>query len=209
MLQNYLKRALRVPSRNPSRPSLWAFFFLLSAAACLAQPEKTLFGNRSLQSTGGWAGYRNQVAQVAGQTVQISGFHFTGEYERKLLAGYNFNWMTTDPRLLYDGRERDLNFRWHSLQLGYQIAVHRAIHPVLDLDLGLGRVKVSDVGKDRLYVLSPSAGLEFNLYRWFHLSLNGGYRWVSGVRIANLRDADLSGGFGQISFKFGWSEDFD
>lgn len=186
----------------------WAMLLLLSAATAHAQTEKTLFGNSKLESTGGWGGYRMHIGQIADQDVQISSFHLTGEYERKLLAGYNFNWMTSDVSVARDGQARNLEFRWHSFQLGYQIASHRVIHPVLGLDLGLGRVKVSDLGRDRLYVLSPSAGLEFNLYRWFHLSLEGGYRLVSGVRIANLRDADFSGAFGLVSLKFGWADDF-
>jgi hypothetical protein len=185
----------------------WVFFFFLSAAVGHAQEEKTLFGDRSLKSTGGWGGYRMQIGQIAQQNAQISGFHFTGEYDRKLLAGYNFNWMTNDVSVNFEGRSRNLEFRWHSFQLGYQIASHRAIHPVLGLDLGLGRAKATDLGKDRLYVLNPSAGLELNLYRWFHLALEGGYRWVSGVNIAGLDGEDFSGAFGQISLKFGWGED--
>lgn len=189
---------------------LRALFFLLSSATtCLAQQEKTLFGNHSLKSTGGWGGYRMQISRVAGHDVQISGFHLTGEYGRKLLAGYNFNWMTSYVPVDYDGKERNLRLNWHSFQLGYEIAAHKIIHPVVDMDFGIGRVKISDLGKDQVFVLSPSAGIELNLYRWFHLTLGAGYRWVSDARIANLRNTDLSGTFGQISLKFGWSEDFD
>lgn len=182
--------------------------FLFFSLSGFSQQEKTLLSRQSLKSSGGWGGYRMQLTKIAGQTVQVSGFHLTGEYNRSLLIGYNFNFVSNYVPTTFNGEERSLRLNWHSLQLGYEIAAHRSIHPVLDMDFGLGRVKVRDVGKDAIFVLSPSAGIELNLYRWFHLSLEAGYRWVSDVRIGNLSESDFSGAFGQISFKFGWSEDF-
>lgn len=188
--------------------TIGAVLFCLMASLTNAQEEKTLFGEDRWKSSGGWGGYRAQWSKINGQTVQISGFHLTGEYNRKFLIGYNFNFVADYMELPHNGAARRLRFNWHSMQLGYEIAAHRRIHPVADLDLGLGRVKVADVGKDPVYVLSPTAGLELNLFRWFHLNFCGGYRWVSGVGIAQLQNADFSGPFGQVTLKFGWSDDF-
>ena len=194
--------------------NIWAkatLFALLSLASghVFSQSEKTLLDGIKLESSGGWGGTRTQLTRIAGETAWISGFHLTGEYNRKFLLGYNFNWLTDDVTYFSDQNDRSLRLRWHSLQTGYQIASHKAIHPVFDLDLGIGKAKMSDVGKDRVFVVGPSAAIELNLYRWFHLSVGGGYRWVSNVGLAGLSDKDLSGAFGHVTLKFGWSDGLD
>lgn len=182
-------------------------FALLMTTNIMAQEEKTVFKNVKMDDSGGWGGYRQQFGEMAGQSVQIPGFHLTGEYERKFLMGYNFNWVASDIDYRFEEKDYNLRFNWHSLQLGYMLAAHRAIHPVVNLDLGIGRVKARGLEKDRIFLLSPSAGLEMNLYRWFHVAIEGGYRAVTDVGIANLRNSDFSGLFGMVTLKFGWSDE--
>jgi hypothetical protein len=179
---------------------------LLLPAFGLAQQEKTLLSDVKMRSSGGWGGYRLQIGKIAGTNANISGFHLVGEYERKFLLGYNFNWLSSYLPLRPNGVERGLRLNWHSLQLGYIAAAHRVLHPVVNVDFGLGRVKMNDVGKDQIFVLNPSAGLELNVYRWFHLALEGGYRFVSNSDLTGLQKGDLSGFAGQMTLKFGWSE---
>ncbi|MCC7245340.1 MAG: hypothetical protein IT269_06650 [Saprospiraceae bacterium] len=185
-------------------PIFLVMTFVLSAQA---QYEKTLFQNKKIEDSGGWGGYRHEFGEVAGTSSSISGFHLVSEYNHKFLAGYNFNWVTNDLPVKYQEKEQNLRLNWHSLYLGYMLNPHWAVHPVINTDLGIGRTKIKDVGKDRIFVVSPSAGIEINLYRWFHLSLEAGYRSVFDVEMAGLKDADLSGVFGMVNLKFGMSED--
>ena len=187
---------------------LLAIFLLAGIGTCSAQDreEKTLLEKHRFVNTGSWGGYRLQMGTIADQPASISGFNLVGEHNQKFLLGYNFNWVSNDLPYTFESTTRNLRFNWHSLQLGYILAAHRMIHPVVNLDLGIGRTKLKNVGKDRIFVASPSVGIEANFYRWCHVSLEGGYRAVTGSSMANLRNADLSGAFAMLTFKFGWSD---
>jgi hypothetical protein len=47
--------------------------------------------------------------------------------------------------------------------------------------------------------------VEINVFRWFHIGLEGGYRFISDTNVAGLTNQDLSGLYGQATFKFGFS----
>jgi hypothetical protein len=72
------------------------------------------------------------------------------------------------------------------------------------VDYGRGTARLGDVN-DRVYVVQPSAGIEINVFRWFRLGLEGGYRFVSDSNIPELSNQQLSGAFGQASLRFGFS----
>jgi hypothetical protein len=179
---------------------------LLPLLASSQEEEKTIFKKQNLEGNGGWGGYRWMIGEVAGQTVNISSFHMLGEYERKYHIGYNFNWVSDKMYHLVNGENRRMRFRWHSLQCHYIFAPQRAIHPIIGTDLGIGRIILNDFGKDRIYVAAPSTGLELNLYRWFHLAVEGGYRAVFNTDLADLKNQNFSGFFGLVTLKFGWSD---
>ena len=67
------------------------------------------------------------------------------------------------------------------------------------------RIKLEGGEYDKIFVVQPAAGVEINIFRWFHLGLQGGYRFVTDSSIAGLSDKQLSGAFGQATLKFGWS----
>jgi hypothetical protein len=58
---------------------------------------------------------------------------------------------------------------------------------------------------DRIFAVQPTAGIEINVFRWFHVGLEGGYRFISDSNVEGLTDSDLSGPFGQATLRFGWS----
>ena len=53
--------------------------------------------------------------------------------------------------------------------------------------------------------MQPSAGVEINVFRWFRLGLEGGYRFVNDNDIAAIQDTQIEGAYGQASLKFGFS----
>ncbi|MBK6997444.1 MAG: hypothetical protein IPH31_21995 [Lewinellaceae bacterium] len=63
----------------------------------------------------------------------------------------------------------------------------------------------NDTKDDRILVMQPSAGVEINVFRWFHLGIDGGYRFVSDATTPGLDNEYLSGWFGQATLKFGFS----
>ncbi len=60
-----------------------------------------------------------------------------------------------------------------------------------------------DTLNDAIFVAEPNVGAELNVTQWFRIALGGSYRFVSGVELAGLDNADIGGPNGWIMFKFG------
>lgn len=175
---------------------------LLFALNLSAQREQTIAG-RTHGWTGLWGGYRHQLTQFNNSTSYINGGFFGFEFGKALLIGWGryslideFEWDNLD------NQQFDLHWSPFIAQYGFQN--FRAIHPQIGFEIGKGRVELGD-RKDRILVMQPTAGVEINIFRWFHLCLDGGYRFVSDASIPNLTDRDLSGWMGQATLKFGFS----
>ena len=170
-----------------------------------AQKEETVVGNRGLGLSGIWGGSKHQLTQFGnkGQTSYISGGFFGLEFGKSLLVGFGHYNLTDEFK--WDNIENQaFDLRWNPVVLAYGFKNHKAIHPQIGVDFGPGRVEVGEV-KDRIFVVQPTVGVEINVFRWLHLGLDGGYRFVNDSSILGVSDEELSGLFGQASLKFGFS----
>ncbi|MBL7774621.1 MAG: hypothetical protein JNK89_01385 [Saprospiraceae bacterium] len=171
--------------------------------AAQAQREETVLGSRNLGFSGIWGGYKHQLTRFGSTNNYVNGWHFGLEFGKALtigIGGYNL-----EDYILWDkqpGQEFDMKAR--TLNLGYAFQSYRAIHPIVNLEAGHGKFKYAGEGEDRVFLIQPSAGVEINIFRWFHLALEGGYRFISDSDLS-LSDNQLSGAFGQASLKFGFS----
>ena len=186
-----------------------SFFLALTLLTFLnnltAQKEETVVGNRGLGLSGIWGGSKHQLTQFGnkGQTSYISGGFFGLEFGKSLLVGFGHYNLTDEFK--WDNIENQaFDLTWNPVVLAYGFKNHKAIHPQIGVDFGPGRVKVGDV-KDRIFVVQPTVGVEINVFRWLHLGLDGGYRFVNDSSILGMSDEELSGLFGQASLKFGFS----
>ncbi len=177
-------------------------FFLLGAVGTLsAQKENTLF--RSYALSGIWGGSKHQVAQFGDTRSYMSGGHFGLEFGKSLFIGFNSMSLKSDPR--WDElQNQPFGLNWRGGTVGYSFAAHRAIHPVINVDFGPGKVRLNNQ-VDRIFAVQPTAGIEVNIFRWLHLGLEGGYRFIGDSNIEGLSDDQLSGAFGQATLRFGWS----
>ena len=182
-----------------------ALALVFSVITIHAQREETVLGNRHLGFSGIWGGSKHQISRFGNNNQYVHGWHFGLEFGKALtigFGGYNLN-----DDILWDnapGQRFDMN--WRTFNLGYAIQSYRSVHPVINLDAGRGKVKLLDEGiDDRVFVIQPSAGIEINVLRWFHLGLEGGYRFVTDSDLPNFSDRELSGAYGQVSLKFGFS----
>ncbi len=74
--------------------------------------------------------------------------------------------------------------------------------------IGGGRIEFDDnnsFSRDRVFVLQPAVGLEVNVFRWFRIGAEGGYRLVSDVDGGGLQSSDVSKPFAQLQLRFGYS----
>ena len=182
-------------------PLILGFFML--ALSLQAQKEETVLGHRGFGLTGIWGGSTHQLTQFGATNSFVRGGHFALEFGKSFLIGLSNYKLATDVKWdLVSNQPFDM--RWRTLKTGYAFKSYRAVHPLISVDAGPGRVKLENT-RDNIFVIQPAAGLEFNIFRWFHLGLEGGYRFVTDSNIASLSDDNLSGPFGQATLRFGWS----
>lgn len=182
------------------KSSLFLLCFF-AATTVSAQRENTVFN--SFRLSGIWGGSKHQIANFGDTRSYVQGGFFGLEFGKSLFLGFNNQRLENDVQ--WD-QLNNQNFKmyWRGGTAGYSFASHRAIHPTVNVSFGGGKVRL-DNAVDRIFVTQPSAGLEINVFRWLHLNLEGGYRFVTDTAIEGLTDNQLSGAFGQATLKFGWS----
>ncbi|MBK8921145.1 MAG: hypothetical protein IPM81_06485 [Saprospirales bacterium] len=176
---------------------------LFSVFTAQAQSEETVLGSRNLGFSGIWGGSKHQLTRYGNTNNYVNGWHFGLEFGKALqigVGGYNIN----DYILWNNQPGQEFDMKWRVVSLGYGFQNFRAVHPIVQVDAGRGKVKLAGEGEDHVFVIQPSAGVEINIFRWFHLGLEGGYRFVTDSNLS-LSDQQLSGAFGQASLKFGFS----
>ncbi|MEZ4928035.1 MAG: hypothetical protein R3A50_17255 [Saprospiraceae bacterium] len=176
---------------------------LLSSLQIFAQKEETVIGSRGLGFSGIWGGYKHQLTQFGDKTSYVNGGWFGLEFGKSLLVGWG-HYSLIDQFKWDEIQNQEFDMRWKQFVLQYGFKNFKAIHPQIGFEIGRGKVEFGDV-TDRILVMQPSAGVEINVFRWFHLGLDGGYRMVRDVSVAGLSNEALSGWYGQATLKFGFS----
>ncbi len=187
--------------RTPFAFSL--FVFLLFATTVFAQKEETIIGQRGWGLTGIWGGYNHQYTLFEKKNIYDRGGFFTFEFGKTLLVGWSNYGLSGNVAV--NAEQRPFDMRWNTLNLGYNIASYKAVHPIVRVDVGGGNYNIRDLGEDRVFVVQPAAGIEFNIFRWFRVGAEGGYRFVTDAALNPLTNQQLSAPFGQVSLKFGYS----
>lgn len=180
------------------------FLSLFCSTGVFAQKEETVLGGRNFGFSGIWGGTHHQITSFGNANSYIHGWHFGLEFGKSILVGLGGYHLVDDVK--WDQiQNQNFEMNWRSLSLGYAFLPYKAVHPTLSVEGGAGRVELTNEGKDNIFVVQPTAGVEINVFRWFHIGLEGGYRFVTDSSLPSLDDASLSGAFGQASFKFGFS----
>ncbi len=184
-----------------------SFFFVLSllltSTFAFAQREETVLGERGWGFSGIWGGYHHQYTSYGNNDEFNRGGFFGFEFGKSLLVGWG-NYRVADQFNWQGAENQKFDFKWNTFKLGYAFMPYKAIHPMLNFDFGRGKIDLAGA-EDRVFVMQPSAGVEINVFRWFRLGLEGGYRFVNGNDIASIQDSQISGAYGQANLKFGFS----
>lgn len=168
------------------------------------QQDETLFGQTGLRLTGAWGGTMAGITSFDGENAATGGGFGALEFNKALLIG--FGGVNTSETVGFDnGPLKKFELKYGGLMLGIVPKSYQVIHPKFSFLMGGGKVKVDGEGEDKIFVVHPSAGAEVNVFRWFKLSLEGGYRFVSDARFDPPSNEDLSGFSAELKFRFGWS----
>ncbi len=166
--------------------------------------ERTLLGDLDL--SGAWGGPTYNYSMTGDDWALVRGGFGGLEFGEEFFIGYG-GWkgresFTTDnPTSL----SPEFDFRHSGLILAYTPFSDNAIHPRITTIFGPGKVDVAGEGRDRMLVGQAMIGLELNLFQWFRIGAEGGYRFSTGVDSALITDQDVSGAVVQLEARFGFS----
>ena len=183
------------------------FTSLLLLCFCLtlsfAQREETLFRD-GLGLTGIWGGPKYNFSYFDEDFAYVRGGTLAFEFGNTLLVG----WSGTNFRdeVQVEGVNRDFKLDYHNFMINLAPNSYRAIHPIFGVQVGGGKLKLEDIDEsERVFIIQPSAGVEFNVLKWLRLGAKGGYRFVSDIDTSGLESSDVSSPFVQFNLKFGFS----
>ncbi|MCC6724726.1 MAG: hypothetical protein IT258_09460 [Saprospiraceae bacterium] len=178
----------------------WAILaFAMFSATVFAQKDETLVGKTGLRLSGMWGG-SNLGMSFGGDNHGMAGGFFGLEFNKALTVG--ISGIKSTESTDYTG-QFDLDYR--GLLLGYTYLSHKVIHPRVSFLMGNGKLKLKGGEDDTVFVIQPSAGAEVNVFRWFRLGVEGGYRFISNTSLPEPSDSEVSSAFVQLSLRFGWS----
>ena len=117
----------------------------------------------------------------------------------------------TEPKNL------NLHGGYGGILIGGTIAPRELIHISFPLVLGAGSLEVVDkdfftnnpadseftIENSVFFIAEPGIEIEFNITKYFRLGAGATYRYISGLELENVKDADVSGTTAIISFRFG------
>jgi hypothetical protein len=176
----------------------------LFSQTAFAQKEETILGSRGLRLSGIWGGPKSQITSFGSTNSFMNGGVLGLEFGKALYLGYGNYSLSSDVE--WDGiSNQDFKYQWSGPVVGYAINSYKRIHPTVSVQAGQGNVWFTENNKDKIFVIQPSAGVELNVFRWFHVGLDGGYRFTTNAGPIGLTDSQLSGAFGQLSLRFGYS----
>ena len=177
--------------------------FLLSLSLS-AQKEETVFGYSGLRLTGIWGGPSIGTSQYGESYAFHKGGFFGLEFSNSVFLGWGW-YKIEDAVEFQDLPIQDFDMRYNGFMLGYSALPNKMFHPKLSLLIGSGSFNIQSEGKDRVFILQPSAGFEMNVFRWSHVAVEGGYRMAANSDYLSLSDSDLSAWFVEFKFLFGFS----
>lgn len=176
-------------------------FFGLTAMQ--AQRQETLFGESGFHFSGIWGSFTNNYTFFENDQAYQPGGTIGLEFGRAVFLGYAWSKQTDIINLgagKTDFRLQQRNFIISIAPMSYQV-----LHPVISFQTGSGRLSLADGSSERVYVLQPSGGVELNIFKWFHLGAEAGYRFVTDTDLPGIERRDVSAFYGQLNLRFGIS----
>lgn len=169
-----------------------------------ADRERTLLGDLDL--TGIWGGPTYNYSSSGEDWAFMRGGFGGLEFGEEFFVGYG-GWASRDQfnRDVDPTESTRFDFRHGGVIIAYSPFRDNAVHPRLTTIIGPGRITDLEQNKDRFLVGQAALGVEFNLFQWLRLGVDGGYRFASGVDLDGFSDNDVSGSFFQIEARFGFS----
>jgi len=215
---------------------LYLFVFLLIASIAhsisqeVTQPQRQfLFSQNKGISISGFGGPFVEFSNVdesfgvftgGGGAAIINQTFFFGGYGMGLVTDQpHYNIILSRENLAFENLRPQIGHG--GFWLGYLHQSGKIVHWALSTKIGWGGIsyslgnnenKVEELGNDGIFVFTPQAEIEVNLFTWFKLNLGVGYRYVAGADASYQTPAgpqslitsqDLRSPVGSITLMFG------
>jgi len=177
-------------------------FLMITLTSMHAQKDETIFNHGGIDLTGVWGGSINNLTNFSDNFDISNGGYFVFEFNKNFMIGWTGYGSETT---LQNGTLA--NIKGRDLLLGYAPNSYKTIHLTTYLQTGGGKLEIGENATDQVFVMQPSIGVELNVFRWFRIGADTGYRFVTNVDTPGFNDADLSSPYVGLRMKFGWSWD--
>lgn len=177
---------------------------LMMLSSTFSQKTETIFKDNVPWISGIWGGVTHSFASYDNDWLLERGGHIGLEFSETFTVGYGWSKFKEQVNLGPNGD--DFRMKYTGLMLGVAPFAHKAVHPRFTVLTGGGKLFPDDGEIDKVFVFKPSAGVEFNVFDFFRVGLEGGYRFVSGSDQVAFKNNDLSAPFAQLNLVFGISK---
>ncbi|GGM92334.1 hypothetical protein GCM10010967_26880 [Dyadobacter beijingensis] len=201
------------------------FIVLGTLTSVFAQENETIFQNRGIWRSGGYAGISNKFTKIDGRFANMPEIYGGWFINQRLLIGIE-GAATTNfirvPELEQNFRARKMTYMYgqFGLMTEYVIASTRKVHLTANLMTGSGftlqydRRDFDDWEWDEwdddhdenarcFFVMEPGVQVEFNLLKWMRFSPGISYRKAFNAKGNGLSDSDISNISYNVTLKFG------
>lgn len=185
---------------------VFVFLCLISTTTIFAQRDNSLFNSSGRFGVFGapfweFSGLSvNETAARGGGGALVLGNTFIGAY-----GSGEVDW-----RAVIDGEDVSISSGHGGLWVGYVPFQSSVIHPYISTRIGWGAADIEfDADNFRyeedFFVLTPEAGVEVNVFRWFRVAGTVGYQWYNGLDDApEIGDFDTDNLNAALTLRFGF-----
>jgi len=190
--------------------------FLLAATAVFAQKDETMFSD--VDRIGGWGAPLFEYTNLDKDVTVVSGGGGALVLNDFYLGGYGMG--TATYNFLGTLADESVKFKHGGFWLGYTPMQQKVVHPYASVRFGWGKANylmvdnITDTElsrrKNSIFVTTPEAGLEVNVFSFFRIAATASYRWVNGFDpIGTFGENDLSSFGATLTLRFGGFGDDD
>lgn len=191
------------------------FCFLFAATAVFAQKDETMFSD--VDRIGGWGAPLFEYTNLNKDVEVVSGGGGALVLNDFYLGGYGMGTATYVAE--NTANEQTLKFKHGGFWIGYTPLQNRVVHPYASVRLGWGKANFReydasgeelDRQRSSIFVTTPEAGLEVNVFSFFRIAATASYRWANGFDgVGGFGSDDLSSFGATLTLRFGGFGDDD
>jgi hypothetical protein len=125
------------------------------------------------------------------------------------LGAYGMGSLDFEELLSQDGAIDQIELGHGGLWLGFSVPTHKLLHFYGSTRVGWGALDIRTRNAvfdelDQVFVVTPEAGIELNVTRWFKLAGTVGYRYLEGINAgSSYTNDDFRGAFAGVTLRFG------